>query len=206
MGWWAGCCIEIKKGSGESFMYVRLNLATKPLISERRFMVFATALGLLGGVLFLALGWQYYQLRKSDAEMHASSQALQTEMQRVTAQRQELEHFFAQQENAGLQERAKFTMSVIEARSFNWTEMFMDLERTLPPGVHVVRIEPKLDKGTVSVKFTVGASTEEAKFKMLQAFENSKSFSQVELMGEKTGSQPGQDPLTVEFTAMYKTI
>jgi Tfp pilus assembly protein PilN len=190
-------------------MYVRLNLATKPLISQRRFMASATLIGVLGGVLFLVLGWRYYQLRKADAEIRANSQSLRAEMDRVNAQRSELERFFAQQEGAGLQERAKFTMSVIEARSFNWTEMFMDLERTLPQGVHIVRIEPKLDKGTVSVKFTVGASTEEAKFKMLEAFENSKSFSQVELTGEKSnvgqGQQPGADPLTVEFTAMYKT-
>jgi Tfp pilus assembly protein PilN len=190
-------------------MYVRLNLATKPLISQRRFLASATAIGLLGGVLFLVLGWHYYQLRKADAEIRASTQLLQAEMDRVNAQRQELERFFAQQESAGLQERARFTMSVIEARSFNWTEMFMDLERTLPAGVHIVRIEPKLDKGTVSVKFTVGASTEEAKFKMLEAFENSKSFSQVELTGEKSNvgpnQQAGADPLTVEFTAMYKT-
>jgi Tfp pilus assembly protein PilN len=187
-------------------MYVRLNLATKPLISERKFLASATLVGVLGGLLFLILGWHYYELRKADTELRASSQSLQSEMERLNVQRQDLEHFFAQQENAGLQDRAKFTMSVIEARSFNWTEMFMDLERTLPQGVHVVRIEPKLDKGTVSVKFTVGASSEEAKFKMLQAFEESKSFSQVELTGEKTAQDPGADRLTVEFTAMYKTI
>lgn len=190
-------------------MHIRLNLATKPLISQRRFMASATVLGVVGGVLFLVFGWHYYQLRKADAEIRVSTQALQAEMDRANAQRQELERFFAQQEGAGLQERAKFTMSVIQARSFNWTEMFMDLERTMPPGVHIVRIEPKLDKDTVSVKFTVGASTEEAKFKMLEAFENSKSFSQVELTGEKSnqgqGQSAGADPLTVEFTAMYKT-
>jgi Tfp pilus assembly protein PilN len=188
-------------------MYVRLNLATKPLVSERRFLAGAALVGLLAGVLFLILGWRFYSLRKADSEMRASMQSTQAEMARVNAQRQELERFFAQQQNAGLQERAKFTKSVIEARSFNWTRMFMDLEKTLPPGVHVVSIEPVLDKGTVNVKFTVGASTEEAKFKMLKAFEDSKSFSHVELVGEKSGDQQqGGDPLTVEFTAVYSTI
>jgi|HubBroStandDraft_2_1064218.scaffolds.fasta_scaffold03967_6 Tfp pilus assembly protein PilN len=187
-------------------MFVRLNLATKPLISERRFFAGATVLGVIAGFLFVGLGWRFYQLRKADAAMRSTTQATEAEIERVSAQRQELERFFAQQENAGLQERAKFTMGVIEARSFNWTEMFMDLERTLPPGVHVIRIEPKLEKGTVSLQFTVGAATEEAKLKMLQAFEDSKSFSHVELMGEKSGvGQPGADPLTLDFKAVYST-
>jgi hypothetical protein len=188
-------------------MYVRLNLATKPLISERRFYAGAALVGVIGGVLFVALGWHYYTLRKADAVVRTSTQALQAEMQRVTARRRELERFFSQQENVGLQERAKFTKSIIDARSFNWTQMFMDLERTLPSGVHVVRIEPKLDKGSVNVKFTVGASNEEAKLQMLKAFEDSKWFSHVELVGEKAElqPQPGTDPLTIEFTAVYST-
>ncbi len=100
-----------------------------------------------------------------------------------------------------LNERAIFIKSVIEARSINWTQMFMDLEHTLPPGVHVVRIEPKLEKGIVSVKFVVGAVNQESELKLLKAFEESKSFSHVELTSEHAASQPGSDPLTMEFTA-----
>jgi Tfp pilus assembly protein PilN len=187
-------------------MYVRLNLATKPLISQRRFLASAAAVGALGGLLFVIFGVRYYTLRKADAEMRQSTQRLQNEIQQVEQQRRELDRFFAQQESAGLQERARFTKSMIEARSFNWTQMFMDLEHTLPAGVHITRIEPKLEKGVLNVHFTVGASSEEAKFKMLKAFEDSKLFSHVELLGEKIETQQGaQDPLVVEFTAVYST-
>ena len=41
-------------------MNVRLNLATKPLISHRRFLVGSGLLALLGGIVFLGLGWHVY--------------------------------------------------------------------------------------------------------------------------------------------------
>lgn len=184
-------------------MNIRLNVATKPLLSHRRFLAGAAALGVFGGLLFLILGWRYYSLRKADTEMRARTSALQTEMADLRAQRADLDRFFSQPENVKLNERANFIKSVIEARSINWTQMFMDLEHTIPPGVHVVRIEPKLEKGIVSVRFVVGAANQEAELKLLKSFEQSKSFSRVELIAEHAANQPGSDPLTIEFTAVY---
>jgi Tfp pilus assembly protein PilN len=184
-------------------MNIRLNLATRPLLNHRRFLAGAAFLGVLGGLLFLILGWRYYSLRKADSEMRARTAGFQTEMANLHVQRTDLDRFFSQPENVKLIERASFIKSVIEARSINWTQMFMDLEHTIPPGVHVVRIEPRLEKGIVSVKFVIGAVNQEAELKLLKAFEESKSFSQVELISEHASNQPGSDPLTIEFSAVY---
>jgi Tfp pilus assembly protein PilN len=187
-------------------MYIRLNLATKPLLNQRRFLAGAALLGVLGGLLLLIFGWRYYSLRKADAELRARTRQYQVEMARLDAQRHDLDEFFAQPENMKLIERAKFITSLIQARSINWTQMFMDLEHTLPPGVHVVRIEPKLEKGIVSVKFVIGAVNQESEWKLLKAFEESKSFSHVELISEHATTQASGDPLTVEFTAIYSAV
>lgn len=187
-------------------MNIRLNLATKPLLSHRRFLATSAVLGVLGGLMFLILGWHFYSLRKADTQLRAKTQALQVEMAKLQTQRAELDRFFTQPENVKLVDRASFISSVIQARSINWTQMFMDLEQTLPAGVHVLRIEPKLEKGIVSVKFDVGTANQEAELKLLKSFEESKSFSQVELNFEHAANQQGSDPITVEFTAVYKTI
>ena len=186
-------------------MNIRLNLATKPLLSHRRFLAGSAVVGVFGGLLLLILGWQYYSLRNADTQLRTRTRQLQTEMSRLQVQRTELDRFFAQPENLKLVDRASFITSVIQARSINWTQMFMDLEHTLPAGVHIVRIEPKLEKGTVSVKFVVGTINQESELKLLKAFEDSKSFSQIELIGEHTGTQSGGDPVVVEFTAVYLT-
>ena len=184
-------------------MYVRLNLATKPLISHRPFLAGSAVLGIIGLLLFTGLGWRFYVLRKAEENFRMRSGKIQQEMAAVGEQRKQLEEYFSQQQAAGFQDRAKFVVGVLQSRSINWTQMFMDLEKTLPAGVHVLHIEPKLDKGVVSVHFVVGAMNQEAKLKMLKAFENSPSFSRVELISERTQSQPGTDPLTIEFEAEY---
>ena len=189
-------------------MYLRLNLATKPLVSHRPFLAGAAIAALVGAILFAILGWRYYTLRQADADLRARTQQVQSEMARLEAQRAQLDRYFAQPESVGLQDQVKFTAAVMEGSSFNWTRLFMDLEHTLPPGVRVLRIEPRLDRGGAEIKFVIGAANEEAKLKLLKALEDSKSFSGLKLTDEHAGtaSQPGADPLTVEFTALYSAI
>src|SRR3974377_2432265 len=114
MGWSAGCCIAISGGSHHSFMHVRLNLATTPLVSHRRFLAAATLVGILGAFLFVYLGWRFYSLRKADAALRARTERIDQEVSRLRAKRQELDRFFAQQEGAPLQGGAEFIPSVIQ--------------------------------------------------------------------------------------------
>jgi len=184
-------------------MYVRLNLATNPLLSHRRFLAGSAVVSFLGLLLCCWLGWRAYNLRKAEEDLRVRSNKIEKELATANQERDELQRYFTQQEAAGFQEHAKFVVGVLQARSINWTQMFMDLERTLPQGVRVVRIEPKLEKGIVTVHFLVGAMNQEAKLKLLKSFENSSSFSNVKWLSEKSATQPNTDPLTIEFLAEY---
>lgn len=182
-------------------MKVRLNLATKAQETHRRFMVVAGLVAAIAGIVFLALGWHVYSIRNVDARLRAQSELTSRRIAELQAQRADLERFFAQPENARLHDRAAFLNSLIDGRSFNWTQMFMDLERILPGGVRVVSIEPKQSKGHVEVKLTVGASSDDAKLKFLRALEESHQFSDIQLdtdMPAKNGTQR-----VVALTAIY---
>jgi type IV pilus assembly protein PilN len=185
-------------------MQVRLNLATKAQETHRRFMVMAGAVGLVAGILFLALGWHAYSVRSQDARLRGQTEATNRKIAELQEQRTALERFFAEPENAKLHDRAAFLNALIDGRSFNWTQMFMDLEHILPGGVRVVSIEPRQVKGHVEVKLTVGTSNDEAKLKFLRALESSHQFSAVELDSEKPAKSQGTgDQKLVELTAVY---
>jgi len=184
-------------------MKVRLNLATKPLLTQRRFLAGSGALGAVALIAFLSLGLHVYRARKANAEMRARIAALSVQMEQLQDQRDVLQRFFNLPENAKLHDRAAFINGLIDARSFNWTHMFMDLEDTLPAGVRVVNITPKQDKGRVEVKFTVGATSDEAKLKFLKALENSKTFTDVEVLAVRASTQANTDPILLELTAEY---
>jgi hypothetical protein len=83
--------------------------------------------------------------------------------------------------------------------------MFMDLEKILPAGVRVVSIQPKHEKGIVEVKLIVGAVSDDAKLKFLNALEKSSSFTHVVMVNEKQSTpSPGSvDRVDIELTAVY---
>src|SRR5712691_9185119 len=187
-------------------MKVRLNVATKALETHRRFLAGAGLTAVFAGLAFLGLGWHVYTARKVDAEQRARTQSMGQEMSRLEAQRKDLERYFGQKEIAELHDRAAFINAILDARSFNWTLMFMDLERILPGGVRVISIEPKQVGGHVEVKLTVGALNEEAELKFLHALEESREFTEVQVQNDRlanpTGNQGG-DQKVVQLTTIY---
>jgi type IV pilus assembly protein PilN len=181
-------------------MQVRLNIATKPLESHRRFLAGAGLLAVLGGIIFLALGWHVYSTLRAQEALRRKEQENNNRAALLQRRRKELDDFFARTENARLKERAAFVNGIIDERSFDWTQMFMDLEKLVPVGVHVVSIQPQLEKGHMFVRLTVDATSDESKIKFLHAMENSPAFSNVELMSVHA-AQSGEQAL--ELHAIY---
>src|SRR5262249_37643026 len=141
-------------------MRVRLNLATKPLVTHRRFLVASAAVAGVAGIVFLTLGWHVYVARRSQEKILKRMEEIRVETADLEARRAKLERFFSQPENAKLSERAAFVNTIIDESSFLWTQMFMDLERVKPAGVRLLSISPKMVKGNMEVKLKVGANSD----------------------------------------------
>jgi type IV pilus assembly protein PilN len=188
-------------------MKIRLNVATNPLQTHRKFLAVSSLISAIAGIFFLALGWHVYSARKSNEALRARAAAVRQEMVGLMRQREELENFFKEEQNAKLNERSTFLNSLIDEQSLNWTQMFMDLEKILPTGVRLLSIEPGHDRGKVLVRLHVGAISDEAKLKFLRALENSPAFKEVREINEAS-SEPQQgsgdlDHLQIQLTAVY---
>jgi type IV pilus assembly protein PilN len=188
-------------------MKVRLNLATSPLQTHRKFLAVSGLTGAIAGIIFAALGWHVYSARKSNEALRGRAAEVRQEMVGLMRQREELENFFKEEQNAQLNERSTFLNSLIDEQSLNWTQMFMDLEKIMPMGVRLVSIEPAHEKGRVLVKLQVGAISDEAKLKFLRALENSPAFKEVrevhEINIEPQQGNASLDRLQVQLTAVY---
>jgi len=186
-------------------MNVRLNVATKPLESQRRFYAGAGLVAFLGSIVFLVLGWHVYSEIRAKEDLSRKELENDRVAGQLQSRRKELDEFFGRPENAKLKDRVAFLNAFIDESSFDWTRMFMDLEKTLPAGVHVVSVQPKLEKGRMSVHFTVGASSDEAKIKFLRAMESSPAFSNVTLLDVRAANQSVNttDQAILELNAVY---
>ena len=186
-------------------MRVRLNLATKPLESHRRFLAGAGLSTIVAAVLFVALGWHVYSVRKAAAEVRARTEKIRKEYVRYEQDRNELKRFFDQKSIKGLSDRAAFINGIIAVRSFNWTQMFMDLEHILPGGARIISIQPKQVSGHVELNLTFGAANDEVKLKFLRALETSKQFSDVKEQNEvpPTAGSNSSDLWVVHLSTFY---
>ena len=185
-------------------MILTVNLATEPFATHRRFRVFSAALGAVAAVVCLALAWRVYVLWKAETAFRTESAAVSKEMEALTAQREQLDRFFSEPENSKLYDRASFINTIIDAKSFNWTNMFMDLERIVPIGVHVISIEPKQVNGQASVKLTIGAADDVAKGKFLHALEQSSVFSHLQLISVRAPTRDTiGDQVELDLSVIY---
>jgi len=185
-------------------MNIRLNLATRPLDSDRRFAAGATTIAVVGLVAMLILSWQAYSAWRADKAYRAEEARLQSEMNRLQANRSVLEAFFNQPENTQRRDRAAFLNSLIAQRAFPWTRIFMDLEQSLPEGVRVVSIEPRLVGDHLELRLLIGSATDEGKLKFLRALEGSSDFSGIEVLNEGRSERPTDpDHIMLALQARY---
>ena len=185
-------------------MNIRLNLATTPLESNRRFAVFASLVGGLGLIAMVLLSWHAYTVRRANTAYRIEQQSLEADMQRLQAQRAQLEAFFNRPETVQRRELSTFLNGLIAQRAFPWTQIFMDLERNLPEGVRVVSIEPRLAADHLELRLTIGALDDAGKLRFLKALEESHQFSEIEVLGEARNSRAGDtDQVVLSLVAHY---
>ncbi|HEY2646688.1 MAG TPA: hypothetical protein VGI34_06925 [Candidatus Acidoferrales bacterium] len=188
-------------------MKVRLNIATSPLESNRRFTLGATVVGGLAIALLLFLAQLAYSTWRSDRNFRSRQDVLEKQVTSLQLRRQTLAAFFEDPGTVKRRQRAAYLNSLIQQRAFPWIKIFMDLEQILPLGARVVSIEPKLTGEDVQLKFLVGASSDETKLQFLKALEKSAQFSHIELLSESRQNRPEQsDKVMLELQAQYSVI
>jgi type IV pilus assembly protein PilN len=188
-------------------MKVRLNLATSPLESKRRFAVSASLIGFVAIVGLFLLSWNAYTVWRSDKVFRGRQTALEDEIAGLQQKHQSLEFFFDQPETVKRRQRAAYLNALIQQRAFPWIKIFMDLEHILPEGVRVVSIEPKLSGDNVQLRFVVGALTDEGKLTFLKTLESSPEFTHIQLLNESNATRPDQtDRVLLDLQAQYSVI
>jgi hypothetical protein len=174
----------------------RLNLATAPVEGNRRFAVGAASVAVVGLAALFILGNRAYQVWRDETTFRAEQAQIDADMDRLRRERQELEQFFNRPDTVQRRDLAAFLNSLIAQRAFPWTRIFMDFESSLPAGVRIVSIEPRLVDNYVQLRLTVGATSDASKLEFLRSLEGSKSFSHIQVEGERraepTPDSPGE--------------
>jgi hypothetical protein len=186
-------------------MKLHLNLTTAPQPNKRPFLAGAAAAGTVGILALVLLSYAAYKSWQASRSLRSEISGLQDTIQHDQQQQQQLQAYFRGTEAKQILDRSGFLNSLIDERSFPWTKIFMDLEETLPPGVRVVSIAPRLVNDRAEVTLEVGALTDESKIQFLEAIEKSRTFSGMVVKDERHSDRPGTDRITLQLTVWYST-
>lgn len=186
-------------------MRLSLNLATSPPPNNRPFIVVATVAGAMEVLALLLLSGVTYKSWRADRELRVETADWEQQIRTNLKRQQELEAYFRSPGPQQVLQRSGFLNSLIDARSFPWTRIFMDLENTLPPGVRVIAISPRLVGGRAEVSLQVGALSDEAKIQFLEAMEKSRTFSGLVVQSERPSQDTSGDRVFMELTVWYTT-
>ncbi len=187
-------------------MNLQLNLSTSPQPNNRPFLAYSALLGTLGVIALAILSMASLRAWNTNRTIRQDMTRWTNSIENDQARQRALANEFRGPGDQQVLGRSAFLNSLIDERSFPWTKVFMDLENTLPSGVRVVSISPRLLNGRASVTLEIGAVNDEGKIAFLQAIEKSKAFSGLVVTSERHADQTNTpDKIVLNLTVWYST-
>jgi type IV pilus assembly protein PilN len=173
-------------------MRLDINLATRPYEDARAFwMRWGLGVGLLGVLTLVLLGWAVRGWTNAGRDRHNIAQ-LQEQIAEREHERAKAQAFLEMTANRSTRDQSQFLNGLIQRKAFSWTRVFEDLERVMPPNLHVVSLRPELnDQNQMQLDMKVAGDTRGAAIELVHRMEGSRHFQGAQLVQEGQGAEAG---------------
>jgi len=185
-------------------MRLDINLASQPYEDARQFWMrwgtAVAALGMLTLILFVLDATGYVDARRDRIAMD-QKRSLIAERDRLRANAEE---FLNRPENRTTRDESQYLNQLIERKAFSWTRVLENLEKVMPPRVHVVSISPQLnDENDLALKMTVAGDSRDRAIELAKRMEESRRFTQTNIIRESHIQSQTGDTEQFELAAIY---
>ncbi len=181
-------------------MRIEINLASQPFQDAQRFVrQWSLTLGMVGLLTLALVAGAVLRLRSWTVEEHRINE-LQAQIAHGDREIAQAQAFLNRPENRDTRDKSLILNELIARKAFSWTEVFSDLERIMPPRLHVVSIRPELtpDNQLALVMMVAGESRERA-LDLVRRMEKSPRFREPQIVAEATEQQPQNPGDRVQF-------
>jgi type IV pilus assembly protein PilN len=187
-------------------MRLDINLASQPYEDARQFwMRWGTAVGALAllTLVLLALDTTGWINARRDRTAIAEKRAMIVDRDQLRAN---AERILNLPQNRSTRDQSQFLNELIERKAFSWTRVLENLEKVMPPRVHLMSINPQLDEDNqLGLKMTVAGDSRDRAIELARRMEESRRFSQTNIISERTetSSLSGGDTEQFDIVAVY---
>jgi type IV pilus assembly protein PilN len=187
-------------------MRVPVNLASQPLENLRPLRA-GVIVAALTAVIFGAIVLRNEMRNRSEfSALIDQRNRLEASLATLRKEQQELDSWLRTPEALQIRERSAFLNSLILRKSLSWTQMFMDLEKTLPSRVRIASIRPSLT-GSDGAKLglTAMADSMGPLVDFLKNLETSPKFGPPAVAAQKQSARAlDESGITIDLTTEYR--
>ncbi len=186
-------------------MRLDINLASHPYEDAQEFWRrWGMGLALMGIVTVGLLGFTLWKWNKAAKDRNQLS-SLEHNIAAFDAKLDHSQKVLDRPENRTLREQSNYLNSLFQQKAFSWTKVFEDLERVMPPRLHVVSIKPEINTDKqLEIKLTVAGESRDRAIDLVRKMEDSQHFHQTHISQESAGRgiDPG-DAVQFEISTLY---
>ena len=141
---------------------LRTNLSTRPFYNERAVHLLLALAGLVVAALTAFNAIRILSLSRQNTELSSLIDRDHDEADRLTREAQRIRAGINPNELEATAGAASLANSLIDQRTFSWTQFFNRIEETLPPEVMLSSVRPNFTGDVITISMTVlGRRTED---------------------------------------------
>jgi Tfp pilus assembly protein PilN len=179
---------------------LKTNLSTRPFYNERA-VHWALAVAFAAVVALTVFNvTRVISLSARQGTLSSEVQREEARIRQLTADATKVRAGIDQKALARVIASAKEANAIIDQRTFSWTELFNHLESTLPTGVMLTSVRPRIQKDELRIELTVLGREVEQIDDFIEKLEATGAFSGV-LAGEEQVTE--EDEIQARIEARY---
>jgi type IV pilus assembly protein PilN len=191
-------------------MRFNINLASQPYEAARQFRRrIVAAVAVLAVVTAALLGYIIYQRIQSRAINQQLAQ-VQAEIDGLDREEAQARAILNRPANREVADQSEFLNQLFARKALSWTRVFGQMEKIMPPNLHVVSIKPEYTKsGDLMLHMVVATDSRDRAVELVRRMEKSNHFRQPQVVAESVTTNSGSDTaagpgnIQFEIAAIY---
>jgi Tfp pilus assembly protein PilN len=176
---------------------LRTNLSTRPFYNERAVHLLLALAGVVVVALTAFNAIRIIALSRQNTDLSALINRDHEEAQRLTREAQRIRAGINQAELEATANAAALANSLIDQRTFSWTEFFNHIEETLPPDVMLTSVRPSFSDNVTTIQMMVLGRRSEDLDEFMEKLEATGAFDSV-LPTQRDTTDEGLDRLLLQ--------
>lgn len=190
-------------------MRLNINLASQPYEVAQEYKQRMTALiAILGVVAVALLGYIIYQ-RAHSRTINRQLAVVQTQINQLELEEAQARAMLGKPTNRSIAEQSDFLNELFARKALSWTRIFSEMERIVPPSLHVVSMKPEYTKNNdLVLHMVVATDSRDRAVELVRHMEKSNHFRQAQVVAEavvaNTSDQTGASGnIQFDIAAIY---